>query len=301
MRSRRVLMSSLLALSFSTLAHAAAPSRVPTLVSTDWLARHLGEPGLVVLHASSSRADYDAGHVPGARYLGWASFTRAHDSLSVELPTPEHLDSVLTAVGVSDDSRIVIAGGPVTNQARLLMTLDQFGLGARASLLDGSIDAWRDEGRPLALDTTAVAPGHLRPLAATGRVVDAEWVREHAAAGAVKVVDARTPEFYAGLASNRDPRMGRLPTAGNAPYTWLTRELGCFREPRDLRRVLGRAGVAPGDTVVTYCHIGIQACVAYVAARALGHDVRLYDGAFEDWSRRAELPVESGPAAVGGR
>ncbi len=94
------------------------------------------------------------------------------------------------------------------------------------------------------------------------------------------------------------PRAGRLPGAGNVPFTWLTGELGRFRDAKQLRRLFARAGVSPGDTVVTYCHIGIQACAAYVAARSLGHDVRFYDGAYEDWSRRPELPVGKGPASA---
>ncbi len=245
------------------------------------------------------RADYDAGHVPGSRFVPWASFAGPRDSLSTEMPSEARFDSLLEAAGVHDGDRLVLIGGPVTTVARLLVTLDRFGLGERASMVDGGIDAWRDEGRPVARDSAAVAPGSVTLHPVADRVVDADWVRTHAGAHAVALVDARTPEFYEGAAAGAMPRAGRVPGAGNAPYTWLTRELGRFREPKELRRVFARAGVAPGDTVVTYCHIGIQACAAYVAARSLGYDVRFYDGAFEDWSRRAELPVERGPAPVG--
>lgn len=277
----------------------AAPGRAPTLVSTDWLARHLGDPGLVVLHAANQRADYDAGHVPGARFLAWSSFTGPRDSLSTELPSAAKLDSLLEAAGVSDGSRIVIAGTPVTVASRLLVTLDWFGLGDRVSLLDGGMDAWREEGRPLSRDSVAVARGSVTPRLLPGRVLDTAALAALAqgAAGEVAVVDARTPEYFAGLASNNNPRAGRLPGASNAPFSWMTRELGRFRAPRDLERLFAGAGVERGERVVTYCHIGIQACVAYVAARSLGYDVALYDGSFEDWSRHAELPVASGPAA----
>lgn len=278
---------------------AAQPERAPTLVSTDWLERHLGDPGLVVLHAANQRADYDAGHVPGARFLAWSSFTGPRDSLSVELPAAARLDSLLEAAGVNDGSRIVIAGTPVTVASRLLVTLDWFGLGPRVSLLDGGMDAWREEGRPLSRDSVAVARGSVTPRPDPGRVLDTAALAALAtgAAGEVAVVDARTPEYFAGLASNNNPRAGRLPGAGNAPFSWMTRELGRFREPRDLARLFANAGAGRGERVVTYCHIGIQACVAYVAARSLGYDVALYDGSFEDWSRHAELPVVGGPAA----
>ncbi len=277
---------------------AVASERVPTLVSTAWLAKHAADPGLVVLHVAQARADFDAGHVSGARFVPWAAYAGPHDSLSTEMPTEARFDSLLEAAGVRDGDRLVLIGGPVTTVARLLVTLDRFGLGERASIVDGGIDAWRDEQRPVVRDSLAVPPGSvtLRPVA--DRVVDAAWVRAHAGSAGVALVDARTPEFFEGAAAGAMSRAGRVPGAGNAPYTWLTRELGRFREPKELRRVLARAGVSAGDTVVTYCHIGIQACAAYVAARSLGYDVRFYDGAYEDWSRRTELPVERGPATA---
>lgn len=295
--------ATLLLLALATVAAPAFAARqgpAPTFVSTGWLARHLGDPDLVVLHASSQRADYDAGHVPGARFLAFSSFAGPHDSLSTEMPSEAKLDSLLEAAGVSDGSRVVLTGGPVTVLSRLFVTLDWFGIGDRVSMLNGGIDAWREEGRPVSRDSAAVARGSLTPHPAPQHVVDADWLapREGATPG-LAVVDARTPEFFQGLASNSNPRAGRLPAAGNVPFSWLTGELGRFRNARDLERLFENAGVRRDDRVVTYCHIGIQACVAYVAARSLGHDVALYDGSFEDWSRRSALPVATGPAGEG--
>ena len=277
---------------------AAGAERAPTLVSTAWLMKHAADPGLVVLHVAGQRSDFAAGHVPGARFVPWSALTPGRDSLTIELLAAAAFDSLLEAAGVRDDSRLVIAGGPVTMTARLLVTLDAYGLGERASLLDGGIDAWREERRPVARDSVAVARGEVTLRPRPERIVDAAWLVAHAAAGTpgVAVVDARAPEFFEGLNSNRDPRMGRVPGAGNAPFHWLTGELGRFRPRADLARLLARAGVEKGDHVVTYCHIGIQGSVAYVAARSLGHEVSLYDGSFEDWSRRRELPVDTGPA-----
>lgn len=287
-----------LALMLLATARVGASERVPTLVSTAWLAKHAADPGLVVLHAAQARADFDAGHVEGARFVPWAAYAGPHDSLSTEMPTEARFDSLLEAAGVHDSDRLVLMGGPVTTVARLLVTLDRFGLGERASIVDGGIDAWRDEGRPVVRDSLTIAPGDVTLRPTTDRLVDAVWLRDRGRDKGVALVDARTPEFFEGSSAGAMPRAGRVPGAGNAPFTWLTRELGRFREPRELRRVLARAGVAPGDTVVAYCHIGIQACAVYVAARSLGHEVRFYDGAYEDWSRRSELPVERGPAAA---
>ena len=287
----------LLVLALASPALAARDHRAPTLVSTQWLARHLGDAGLVVLHTAGQRADYDAGHVPGARWLGWTAFTGPRDSLSTEMPAEAVLDSLLEAAGVSDDSRIIVTGGAVTAAARLLVTLDVHGLGDRVSLLDGGMDAWREEGRPVSRDSVVASRGTVTLRRGPEHQVDAELIRAHAQGEPrVAVVDARTTEFFQGLASNNNPRPGRLPMAGNVPFTWLTGELGRYRESRDLERLLERAGVERGERVVTYCHIGIQACVAYVAARQLGYDVALYDGSFEDWSKRPELPIGTGPA-----
>jgi thiosulfate/3-mercaptopyruvate sulfurtransferase len=285
-------------LTLPQIAFAAGARREPTFVSTDWLSKHLGDANLVVLHASNPRADFDAGHVPGARFIGWASFAGPRDSLSSEMPAEAKFDSLLEAAGVRDDSRIVITGGPVTVMSRLLVTLDRFGLGDRASMLSGGIDAWREEGRAVSRDSALAVKGDVTLRPVPERVVDSDWIVGHSSGSApeVAVVDARTPEFFQGLASNNNPRSGRLPGAGSVPYTWLTGELGRFRDRGDLERLFARAGVKRGDHVVTYCHIGMQACVAYVAARSLGYEVSIYDGSFEDWSRRVALPVESGPA-----
>lgn len=271
----------------------------PILVTTDWLASHLADPGLVVLHVSSQRADYDAGHIPGARWLSWQSLTRQRDGLSIELPDAAALDSALESLGVSDGTRVVISGGPITMTARAYFTLDYFGLGGRTSLLDGGMDAWREEGRTVERAAPTVARGTLTLRPQPGKVVDAPWISSQAASPAtpVAVLDARAPEFFAGLASNNNPRPGRLPmAAGNVPFTWVTGEFARYRDRGRLAQLFTRAGVKPGNKVVTYCHIGMQASVLYVAARLLGYDAAVYDGSFEDWSKRTDLPV-TGPAA----
>jgi thiosulfate/3-mercaptopyruvate sulfurtransferase len=284
-------------LALSSALHAQRP--VPLLVSTDWLAKHLRDPGVVVIHASQQKTDYDAGHVPGARFLPWQAYTVQRDGLSTELPDAGLVDSALEGIGVSDGSHIVITGGPITITARLYYTLDYFGLGAHISLLDGGIDAWREEGRPIdRAASPAASRGTVSLHAQPAKFADASRIVSGTAAPGnhLDVLDARVPEFYAGLAVNNTPRAGRLPMAQNVPFSWLTGELTRFRDRSKLERLFAQAGVKKGDTVVTYCHIGQQASVLYVAARILGFDAAVYDGSFEDWSRRSELPV-GGPGA----
>lgn len=272
--------------------------RAPVLVSTDWLARRLRDSTLVIIHVAAARGDYDAGHVPGSRFLPWGAYTTRRDSLSIELPDEAALDSALEAIGVTDQSRIIISGGPLVNTARLYYTLDYFGLGARTSLLDGGIEAWREEQRPLSTAPPPVTRGDVTLSRSPARLVDAAWIVGHtdAPTSSVAVVDARAPEFFLGTSEGNMPRAGRLPMAGSLPFTWTTGALGRFRDRMTLEQLLRRAGVARGDTVVAYCHIGMQASVVYLVARIMGYDAALYDGSFEDWSRRRDLPVATGAA-----
>jgi thiosulfate/3-mercaptopyruvate sulfurtransferase len=286
------------ALAVSPTAIGAQATRPDLLVTTDWLAARVRDPAVVVLHAAMQRADYEAGHVPGSRWMPWSSFTRQLDGLSTELPDAATLDSALEAAGVSDGSHIVISGGPITVTARLFFTLDYFGLGDRVSVLDGGIDAWREEGRPTERTATAVARGRVTLQPQFDRFADARWIAANTASPArMALVDARAPEFHSGLAGGANmPRSGRLPGAVNVPFTWMTGDVGRLRDRARLEQLFARAGVRRGDKVVTYCHVGMQASVVYLAAKLLGYDAAVYDGSFEDWSRRAELPVTTDAA-----
>jgi len=274
---------------------AAAAQSAPLLVSANWLEQQLRDPKLIVIHTAAQKGDYDAGHIPGARWLPWQSYTAALNGLSTEMPPIAQLDSALESIGINDDSRIVISGGPITNTARLFFTLDYLGLGERISLLDGGIDAWRESGRPVERTMPNVTRGSLtlRPVAA--KLADAAWLSANLQNPSVSVLDARVPEFYSGLSSNNNPRPGRIPGALNVPFSWLTGELSMFREPAKLARLFEQAGVRKGSKVVTYCHIGMQASVLYLAARILGYDAAMYDGSFDEWSKRSDLPIQGPP------
>ncbi|HVZ48169.1 MAG TPA: rhodanese-like domain-containing protein, partial [Gemmatimonadaceae bacterium] len=175
-----------------------AAQAAPVLVSADWLAQHLHDPDLVVIHAAQQDSDYAAGHVPGARWLAWTAYTvSTPGGLSVQLPTAEQAAEALASIGVRDNSRIVIAGGPIQVSARLYYTLDYFGLGDRTSLLDGGIGAWRAAKRPTETAAPAApARGHvtLRPLAT--RLATEDWVRDHGTNAGVSLLDARLPQFF---------------------------------------------------------------------------------------------------------
>ena len=271
---------------------AGAQQPVPVLVSADWLAKHAKDPRVVVIHAAQQRADYDAGHVPGARWLAWQAYTSSPPGgLSTELAPMAQVDSALQAIGVNDDSHIVIVGYPIQTTGRLFFTLEYFGLAGRVSLLDGGIDAWREGGRPTERPEPKVARGAVALRAVPSKLADAAWVAANGQSAGVSLLDARLPEFYSGEASGGQPRAGHIPGARNVPFAWLTGELSEFRARAKLERLFKQVGVKKGDQVVAYCHVGQQASALYVAARILGYDAAVYDGSFEEWSKRSELPV----------
>ena len=284
-------------------AQSAAPDpRAALVVSTGWLAEHLRDPDLVLLHVGE-RAEYDREHIPGARYASMGAVTvSSHDherGLMLEMPESDSLRGRLEALGISDRSRVVVYYGDdwVSPATRVVFTLDYAGLGARTTLLDGGMRAWKQEGRPVTADRPAATPGRLSPLRVRPVVVTADWVKSRLGTPTLRLVDGRAAVYYDGVEAG-GPRKGHIAGARSVPFTEVTDDALRLRPAGELATLFRKAGVAPGDTVVAYCHIGQQATAVLFAARTLGHPVLLYDGSFQEWSRRAELPVDN-PAGRG--
>ncbi|HWC97979.1 MAG TPA: serine hydrolase [Candidatus Sulfopaludibacter sp.] len=274
----------------ATAAAAFAAPNASILVSGDWLTAHLKDDSLVILHVGSPR-DYAAGHIAGARLVTLADISITDPTgLRLELPPVKLLEEAFGKLGVSDASRVVIYAGndSVQSATRVWFTLDYLGAGDRAALLDGGIAAWRADGRPLSIDAARVQPANFTAHPKPEVVVNAEWVRTHSGDPTVQLLDARLPEFYSGASTGGMPRAGHIPGARSVPYSSLLGENGKLQVAEKL--------AGPAALTVSYCHIGQQATVIYFAARYLGLNARLYDGSFQDWSRRADLPVEQATA-----
>lgn len=277
--------------------------QAPYLVTVDALAAALADPSTVVLHVARDRNEYDAGHLPGARYLPLGAIVVERGGLPNELPEPAALDSVFESVGVTDGSRVVLYGEPLV-AARAYFTLDYLGLGEQVAVLDGGLGAWRLAGRPVTRDAQAAAPavGGFTARPRPELVVGAAWVAERLQAPGVTILDARPADEYSGEKPGDGVRRpGHLP--GASSLFWKE-TIVSDADPRlvdaaRLGALFARAGAEPGDTVVTYCRTGVQASHLYLVARRLGYVVRMYDGSYLDWSRRAELPVARGTPAAG--
>ena len=283
-------------------AHLRAQSpRDGLLVSTTWLARHLEDPNLVLLHVGDPR-EYPAKHIPGARLVTFEDISVSDHSgagLMLEMPPASVLREKLAAFGISDDSRIVVYYGNdwVSPTTRVIFTLDYAGLGTRAAVLDGGMNAWTRDGHAV---TNVVPPprtGSLSALRVRPIVVDAAYVRAHIGQAGTSIVDGRSASFYDGVQTggghDRPHRTGHIASAKSVPFSELHDNKLMLKPAADIAALFATAGVAPGDTVIGYCHIGQQATAMLFAARSLGHPVLLYDGSFEDWSRHADYPVEN--------
>lgn len=282
-------------------AQSPAPS-TPHVVTPQWLAEHLNDPQLVILHAGS-QSEYDTIHVAGARFTPLSALSRDVTSgtrtLKLEMLEPEVLRQALERLGVSDNSQIVVMHGGefITSATRILLTLEYAGLGAQARLLDGGLAAWVRARLPTTSVAPALTPGKLSPLKLAPTVASTDFVQRAAAAPGVVVVDARAPMFFTGAREGGPAdlrRRGHIPGARSVPFNVVVNDRLEILKPAELLEVFRQAGVKPGDTIVTYCHIGQQATLVAFAARTIGIDARLYDGSFEEWVYRS-LPVEVPP------
>ena len=263
------------------------------LISTAELAAAAKDPSLVLLHVADRASAFEEAHIPGARFLRYGDFAVEGDqNVGSELPPVADAKRIFEAVGVSNNSRVVLyAMGPVM-AARAFFTLDALGH-KNVALLDGGLRAWREEKRPTETGAAKpVPPGQFTPALNAARVATAEQIQKQMASNAIALVDVRPdPEFL-----GTDGGMGGMHApghiAGAKQLTWneLVGPDGRFLPRDQLQAKLRAAGAASGKPVVAYCMVGMRASVVYLVARHLGFDARLYDGSIMDWSQR-KLPV----------
>lgn len=290
------------ALLFIAIPAFAASPRDAMVVSVPWLAEHLSDSNLVLLHVGE-KPGYEAKHIAGARFVQMSDVSvsdRSGKGLILEMPPADDLRQRLEALGISDKSRVVVYYGKdwVSPTTRIIYTLDYAGLGDRASLLDGGMDAWIAAGH----DVTNVIPeakkGTLSPLKINPIVVNAEFVRDHLKTPGFAIIDGRSAVFYDGVDTGGGGpggkhRTGHIAGAHSVPFEEVVDDHNVWKSPEQLAALFTKAGVKPDDTVVGYCHIGQQTTAMLFAARSLGHRVLLYDGSMEDWSRHADYPVDN--------
>lgn len=267
-----------------------APPRVRTelLVSTSWLTEHLKDPNLVLLHVADTFADYKRGHIPGARFLATGKFIDSTGTLGSELPSVEALAKTFSELGLTEKSRVIIYSTAwMPNAARAFFTLDYLGLGDRVALLDGGVEQWLAEDRPVTGTTPTFAAAAFMPKVKSEVRANLDEVR--------KAVESSTGPATSQVVDSRPARryqVGHLGGAKNLYWqeTLASDEHPTFLPPDKLQALLASRGVMPGRKVLTYCEVGLQASHGYFLFRYLGYDAAMYDGSFQEWSA-GKLPV----------
>lgn len=277
------------------------------LVSTEWLAQELGKPGLRVLDATlflaadgrDARAEFEAGHIPGAGFMDLAEISDAGSKLEFMLPRPEKFASRMQALGVGDGQRIVLYdNSPYHSSARAWWMLTVYGA-HDVAILDGGLEKWKAEGRPLESGKPVVRHRHFTVWEDRSRVRTLEQMLENLKTGAEQVVDARSPGRFSGAEPEPRPgiRPGHIPGARNLHYATLFNADGTWKSPAEIEVAFREAGVDPDKPVVASCGSGITAAVLLFGLALSGRDTAaLYDGSWMEWGSHASTPVVTGAA-----
>lgn len=262
------------------------------LVTPQWLNDHLKDTNLVILQPNSLKFEYDKEHIEGARYLwpGWLAPDSPNGSFNA--PDTEKATEIFQQLGISHNSRIVLCHvrNEVSVTARMLLTLEYFGLRGQVSFLNGGIEAWKKAGFPVTSALPVVKKGNFKAKAGA-TIVDKEYVLKNINSTSTTIVDARMQRYYDGETTG-NPRDGHITGAKNIPYTEMLDAANMFKPNDQLQAYFTPVVPDKNKEIVTYCFIGQTASVVYMAGRILGYEVKLYDGSLQEWSRIENLPME---------
>jgi thiosulfate/3-mercaptopyruvate sulfurtransferase len=274
-----------------------------SLVSTQWLAEHLGEPDLVVVDSSwhmpasgrSGRDEYLQAHIPGARFLDIDELSDHSNPAPHMLPATEEFGAAMERLGIGDDDRIVVYdNSPIHTAARGWFTLRHFGA-RRVALLDGGFHKWIAEGLP----TESGEAAHRNARFAASESPDVFTKEQILAGSRCTLADARgkgrfeatEPEPRAGIAG------GHIPGARNLPFGLLYNDDGTFKSEAELREAFADSGLDPSKPFIASCGSGVTATSLIFAAHLLGSDSgALYDGSWTEWGGDTATPKAVGPA-----
>ncbi len=277
-----------------------------TLVSTDWLAAHLKDPDLRVLDASwfmpdsgrNARAEFDAAHIPGARFFDIDEISDHRSALPHMAPPVEKFISRMRALGVGDGHQVVIYDAlGLFSAPRVWWTFRLMGK-TDVAVLDGGFAKWQAEGRAVEDLPPVLRDRHMTVSRQNHLVKDVTQVAHAAKLGLAEIVDARSTARFAGEAAEPRPglRAGHIPGSKNLPFATLLNADGTLKSPAALRHLFQAAGIDLARPVITSCGSGVTAAVLSLALERIGHrNHALYDGSWSEWGMYEDLAVATGP------
>jgi len=271
------------------------------LVTTDWLAERLGQPGLVVVESDEDVLLYETGHIPTAVKIDW--HTDLNDPVVRDYIDGEQFAALLGSKGISRDTTVVIYGDKNNWWAAYALWVFTLFGHEDVRLLDGGRDLWIAEGRPLTTDVTEVEPVEYPVVERDDSVVRA-FKDDVLAHFGNPLIDVRSPEEYNGERTSAPAypeegalRAGHIPTAASVPWARAAAPDGTFKTREELDAIYrGEAGLQDGDDVIAYCRIGERSSHTwFVLAHLLGFEkVRNYDGSWTEWGSAVRVPIVSG-------